>query len=132
MGFGKLSSQPMTATPGRETVQTTEVPHACLLLASLLAGLAGFAAFAAAPSTAPLVNKPSDQLGDDDEDVRKEAEKNCGDLGEDVLASLRRAAKQHADVDTRLPRGVARPSRSGCSARSASMRGTRAGSTAWW
>src|SRR3954468_3768627 len=77
-----------------------------LILASLLAASAGFAAFAAAPTTAPLVNKLIDQLGDDDEDVRKEAEKKLGDLGEDVLSSLRRAAKHHADVDTRLRAGV--------------------------
>jgi WD40 repeat protein len=77
-----------------------------LLLVSLLAASAGLATFAAAPTTAPQVNKLIDQLGDDDEDVRKEAEKKLGELGEDVLASLRRAAKQHADVDTRLRAGV--------------------------
>jgi COMPASS component SWD3 len=77
-----------------------------LLLTSLLVGLAGFAAFGAAPSTAPLVNKLIDQLGDDDEDVRKAAETKLNDLGEDVLSTLRRAAKEHSDVDARLRAGV--------------------------
>jgi WD40 repeat protein len=77
-----------------------------VLLVSLLAASAGFAVFAAAPTTAPLVNKLIDQLGDDDKTVRKEAEKKLGDLGEDVLPTLRRAAKEHSDVDARLRAGV--------------------------
>jgi WD40 repeat protein len=77
-----------------------------LLTALLFASLIALAVPAAAPTTAPLVNKLIDQLGDDDEDVRKSAEARLSELGEDVLATLRRAAKSHADVDVRLRAGV--------------------------
>src|SRR4051794_29598961 len=72
-----------------------------LLLVSL-AIAAGVTAFAAAPSTAPAVQKLIDQLGDDDADVRDAAARKLEGLGEDALATLRRAAKSHPDADVRL------------------------------
>ena len=77
-----------------------------LLLVSLLGGLAAFAAFAAAPSTAPLVNKLIDQLGDDDEDVRKAAEAKLGDSARTSCPPSAGPPSRHADVDARLRAGV--------------------------
>jgi WD40 repeat protein len=59
---------------------------------------------AAAPAvpTSPVVGKLIDQLGSDDEDTRKAAEKKLEGLGEDVLPVLHQAAKKHADIDVRL------------------------------
>jgi WD40 repeat protein len=48
------------------------------------------------------ISKLIDQLGDDDEDVRKKAEKELLALGEAALAPLQKAAKDHADADVRL------------------------------
>ena len=61
------------------------------------------AASAAAPAvpTAPAVGKLIDQLGDDDDDVRKAAEAKLTDLGEEVVPALLAASKKHADVDVR-------------------------------
>src|SRR4051794_40816285 len=76
----------------------------CLSLLCLCSG----ALVAAAPPARvpPEVLKLIDQLGDGDEGVRKAAEKKLTDLGEDVLPALRRAAKEHDDVDVRLSAGV--------------------------
>jgi WD40 repeat protein len=52
------------------------------------------------------VKKLIDQLGDDDEGVRKEAAKKLEALGETVLPALRAASKSHADVDVRLRAAV--------------------------
>src|SRR4051812_3266774 len=59
---------------------------------------------AAAPPRAasPAVLKLIEQLGDDSSDVRKDAEKKLTALGEDVVPALRKASKQHADIDVRL------------------------------
>src|SRR5262249_33212002 len=50
----------------------------------------------------PEVLKLIDQLGDEDEGVRKAAEKKLFALSEGVLPTLRRAGKGHDDVDVRL------------------------------
>jgi WD40 repeat protein len=48
------------------------------------------------------ISKWIDQLGDDDEDVRKKAEKALLEQGEAALAPLQKAAKDHPDADVRL------------------------------
>src|SRR5262249_10011835 len=48
------------------------------------------------------ISKWIDQLGDDDEDVRKKAEKALLALGEAALAPLQKASKDHPDADVRL------------------------------
>jgi WD40 repeat protein len=48
------------------------------------------------------IQKWIDQLGDDNEDVRKKAEKSLLDLGEAALEPLNKAAKDHPDADVRL------------------------------
>src|SRR5262245_5380334 len=66
------------------------------------------ASWAAAFAAAPPAKVPDawlkliDQLGDDDEDRQKEAQKKLAALGEDVLPLLRRAEKGHVDADVRL------------------------------
>ena len=79
-----------------------------------------------APSDAELA-KLIDQLGDDDEAVRKEATKKLVALGEAALPALRvAAAKQTADADVRLcPPPWRRPSAGSFSARSTRSKGTR-------
>jgi WD40 repeat protein len=59
---------------------------------------------AAAPAvtTAPAVLKLIDQLGSEDTDTRKAAEKKLEELGEDILPALLAASKKHPDIDTRL------------------------------
>jgi WD40 repeat protein len=61
-------------------------------------------AFAAAPfpRVPPEVLKWIDQLGDEDSDTRKLAEKKLFARGEDVLPALRRAKQNHDDPDVRL------------------------------
>src|SRR5262245_18585156 len=78
------------------------------LTVSALAGLLALTAFAAAPPTPTPAAwlKLIDQLGSDDEDVVKAAQKKLADLGEDVIPALRKAAKTHADIDVRLRAGV--------------------------
>src|SRR3954462_12743040 len=72
----------------------------CLLLAGLLA--LGASA-AAPPAKVPAeVLKLIDQLGDDDADVRKEAETKLIAFGEGITPALRKVGKTHADVDVRL------------------------------
>lgn len=77
-------------------------------LAFLLAASLTSAAFAAAPPGRLPAEVPRwiDQLGDDDPETRKQAQKKLEGLGPAVLASLRAAAKGHADVDVRLRAGV--------------------------
>jgi WD40 repeat protein len=74
------------------------------LLCLSLSCLSAFVALAAAPPARvpPEVLKLIDQLGDEDEDARKTAEKKLADLGEDVLPALNLAAKGHDDADVRL------------------------------
>src|SRR5262249_40600593 len=66
------------------------------------------ACFAAAPP--PKVPdawlKLIDQLGEEDEGKRAEAEKELTALGEDVLPALGSATRNHADVDVRLRAAV--------------------------
>jgi WD40 repeat protein len=71
----------------------------CLLLcASLTAGFA-----AAPPALLPAeVRKLIDQLGDDDDTVRKSAMKKLEAVDEEFLPALREIAAGHADVDVRL------------------------------
>src|SRR3954465_6720819 len=78
------------------------------LLFLSLSCLSAFVALAAAPPARvpPEWLKLIDQLGDDDEDRQKEAEKKLDALGEDVIPVLRRAAKGHDDVDVRLRAAV--------------------------
>lgn len=61
-------------------------------------------ASAAAPvvPTAPAVAKLVDQLGDDDPDVRGDAEKKLVALGDDAVPALRVASKMHPEIDVRL------------------------------
>lgn len=70
--------------------------------------LAGAMAFAAAPPAKVPAEwlKLIDQLGDDDDDVRKAAETKLDGLGEDVLPALHRASRTLSDVDARLRAGV--------------------------
>src|SRR4051812_43418383 len=62
----------------------------------------------AAPAAAPPAKVPRewsgliDELGDDDEDVRKAAAKKLARIGEDVLPVIRKAGRSHADPDVRL------------------------------
>lgn len=79
---------------------------AALALVGLLAGL-GLAqddkpAKSADKPTDPAVAKLIDQLGSEDADVRKAAEKKLIDMGEGVLPAIRKAARDHADPDARL------------------------------
>jgi WD40 repeat protein len=73
-----------------------------------LAALALLALPAAAPAAAPFVPLAAavaaliDQLGDDDADVRNQAEKKLEALGEDAVPALLAASKKHPDIDVRL------------------------------
>jgi WD40 repeat protein len=62
------------------------------------------------PSRAPAqdadVEKLITQLGSDDEAQRAEATKKLKELGEKAAPPLRKAAKEHADVDVRLRAGL--------------------------
>src|SRR5262245_12707767 len=73
-------------------------------LCCVLSGCLAVAAFAAAPPARTPAQwlKWIDQLGDDDDDVRKKAEKKLDELGEGVQPALEKAAKKHADADVRL------------------------------
>src|SRR5262245_20892515 len=77
-----------------------------LLPACLLSACLAVVAFAAAPpARVPAEwNKLIDDLGDDD--ARDDAARKLDALGEDVLPVLRRAGKDHADVDVRLRAAV--------------------------
>jgi WD40 repeat protein len=55
-----------------------------------------------AKATKAEVAKIIDQLGDDDVDVRKKAEKELVKQGEGVLPAIRKAARDHTDPDVRL------------------------------
>lgn len=63
-------------------------------------------------AAAPPAREPAewlrliDQLGEEDDDVRKAAQEKLTGLGEEVLPTLHRAAKGHADVDVRLRAGA--------------------------
>src|SRR5262245_26310377 len=48
------------------------------------------------------IAKLIDQLGDDDEDKRADAEKKLIELGEQSHEAVRKAAKDHPDADVRL------------------------------
>jgi WD40 repeat protein len=48
------------------------------------------------------IAKLIEQLGDDEQDVRKAAEKKLREIGEEALEQLKKAAKGHADADVRL------------------------------
>jgi WD40 repeat protein len=73
----------------------------CCLIALVLSVSLVFAA--APPAKVPAEwLKLIDQLGDEDEDKCKEAEKNLLVFGEDALQALGKAAKSHADPDVRL------------------------------
>jgi WD40 repeat protein len=80
----------------------------CSLRAAVLSGLFLSSCFAAAPPAAPPPQwlKLIDRLGDDNPDVRKEAQKDLTNLGERILPVLRRAVRTHADVDVRLRAAV--------------------------
>ncbi len=82
--------------------------RSCIAVAVLTLLLAGvlLQAHAAAPPMGAAVRKLIDDLGDDDEDVRQAAAKKLEAMGEGMIAVLRRASKQHADVDVRLRAGV--------------------------
>src|SRR4051794_40462235 len=75
-----------------------------LLSGTALLCLALSAAFAAAPpAKVPAAwLKLIEQLGDDDEAVRKAARLKLEALGEDALPALRKAGRRHADADVRL------------------------------
>jgi WD40 repeat protein len=74
-----------------------------LLFFTLMACLAGVASAAAPPAKVPREwSSLIDDLGDDDEDVRKAAQKKLTRIGEDVLPLLKKAGKSHADPDVRL------------------------------
>src|SRR5262249_35240554 len=77
-----------------------------LLSACVLSLCLAVAAFAAAPPAKEPAEwlKLIDQLGDDD--TRAAAAKKLDALGEDVLPTLRKASKDHADVEVRLRAGV--------------------------
>jgi WD40 repeat protein len=68
------------------------------------------AAFLLLTNPAPARSEPDakeiakliEQLGDDELDTRKAAEKKLADIGEPALAQLRKAAKEHLDADVRL------------------------------
>jgi WD40 repeat protein len=74
------------------------------LRAAVLSGLFLSSCFAAAPPAAPSPKwlEMIDRLGDDNLEVRKEAQKKLTALGERILPVLRRAVRTHADVDVRL------------------------------
>jgi hypothetical protein len=77
--------------------------------ASFLLAVMAFAPFAAAPPArvpAGWLNL-IEQLGNEDEDTRKAAEKKLADLGEDALPALRKAGKSHDDADVRLRASLA-------------------------
>src|SRR5258708_1530045 len=75
---------------------------------AFLIALLALAAFAAAPPARVPAGwlKLLDQLGSEDDDARKAAEKKLTDLGEDVLPALRKAGKSHDDADVRLRASV--------------------------
>ena len=65
--------------------------------------LLSLSVFAAAPpaKAPPEWLKLIDDLGDDEGDVRRAAQKNLIDLGEEVVPALRKAARTHSDVIVR-------------------------------
>src|SRR5262249_15367913 len=75
-------------------------------LVPLLAVSLALAALLAPPARSQVkraeITKLIEQLGDDDEDVRKKAEKRLLEIGEPAAAALRKASKTHADPDVRL------------------------------
>jgi WD40 repeat protein len=76
---------------------------------ALLTALCALPSSAAAPPMpiSPVVLKLIDQLGEDDAEVRKSAEKKLESMGDEaVVMVLRRASKSHADVDVRLRAAV--------------------------
>src|SRR5262245_54828773 len=73
----------------------------CTLAVLLLAGSLLSLAYAAAPPPAvsPEVFKLIDQLGDDDDDVRKAAMHKLEAIGPLALGPLRQASNKHLDAD---------------------------------
>jgi WD40 repeat protein len=106
----------MSTQPRLGRVPPAGQPRAALpafaITRRLLALLALAALALPAPPPAPAradakagekeVGKLIEQLGDDEQTVRKAAEKRLYEIGEDVLPQLRKAAKGHPDADVRL------------------------------
>src|SRR5262249_40535494 len=81
---------------------------AALLMMTAMAGVLWTAARAADDDDKEKKADPKeiakliDQIGDDDEDKRNEAEKKLIELGEQAHEAVRKAAKDHPDADVRL------------------------------
>src|SRR4051812_1498309 len=76
--------------------------HRLLIGLALASLLAGSAAVADDEADSKEVARLIEQLGDDDVDVRRAADKRLLELGEKALPQLRKAAKDHPDADVRL------------------------------
>src|SRR5262245_24831897 len=73
----------------------------------LVVALAALSPAAAPPPPAPAeVLKLIDQLGDDDDDVRKAAMDGLQAQGEKALSAVRHASVKHLDADVRLRAAV--------------------------
>ena len=73
----------------------------CLCALTVAFGVLAFAA--APPHLVPAeVRRLIDDLGSDDEDVRKVAVRKLGAASEAALPALRQAARSHGDADIRL------------------------------
>jgi WD40 repeat protein len=91
----------MNSLPPRGLLVPVSRLAALALLSALILLVAGRSGVRG-EADAKEIGKLIEQLGDDDADTRKEAEKKLADIGESALPALRKAGKEHADPDVRL------------------------------
>lgn len=95
---------PLLPPPGRNALRLAALALVAALV--VVAGLTFTADTAVASDDDKkddkAIGKLIDELGDDDEDTRKAAEKKLLAMGEKALPALKKAATDHADADVRL------------------------------